>query len=188
VKPGSVGGPAATAAKPGPRGSVATIADSLKEGRARMASGDFGAAVIAFNRTLSIDPTNAEAKAGFEEARDLYKADKAEQDALNTIKLAFRDGEYTSALRLAYRLPPTVAKSRSDGIKVAGWYNLAVVALRAGDCKGAVTQIDEALEIAPGDSDAKALKDLATRYADAVRDREFFDRVEGLAFRPTPGS
>jgi hypothetical protein len=27
---------------------------------------------------------------------------------------------------------------------------------------------------------------LATRYLEAVKDRAFFDRVEGLAFRPVP--
>lgn len=181
-------GGAAAPITAGATDGIATVADGLKEGRARMAAGDFGGAVLAFNQALSLDPANADARAGFNEARDRYNASKEEREALDTIKLAFRDGEFTAGLRLAYRLPPTVSKTYGDAIKVVGWYNLAVVALRAGDCKGALTQIDEALEVNPADADAKALKDLATRYADAVKDRVFFDRVEALAFRPIPAS
>ena len=159
VKTGTGGGAAATS-DPGAQAGVASAADGIRKGREALAAGDFGGAVIAFNQALAIDPANTEAKAGFDQARDRYKVDKEERDAKNSIKLAFRDGEFTSALRLAYRLPPTIAKSYIDGVKVAGWYNLAVVALRAGDCKGALTQIDEALDVAPLDADAKALKSL----------------------------
>ena len=63
-----------------------------------------------------------------------HLVEEVEQQSLDRIRLAFRDGEYTSALRSAYRLPPSVPKAYSDGVKVAGWYNLAIVALRAGDC------------------------------------------------------
>ena len=186
VKTGTADSVAATSAAPGAQNDVTTVAGGIEKGRERLAAGDFGGAVIAFNQALSIDPGSAEAKAGFDEARDRYTADKAERDAMNTIKQAFRDGEFTSGLRLAYRLPPTIGQGYSDGVKLVGWYNLAVVALRAGDCKGALTQIDEALQIKPSDADAKALKALATRYLEAVKDRAFFDRVEGLAFRPVP--
>jgi Flp pilus assembly protein TadD len=176
----------AVAIKPSSPEGAATIAAGIKQGRERMAAGDFGGAVVGFSRALSLDPQNAEAKAGFEEARDRYKSSKTERDALNTIKLAYRDGEFTSGLRLAYRLPPTVSKADSDAIKLAGWHNLAIVALRAGDCKGAITQLDEALQIDPEDAEVKAVKDLATKYVEAVKDREFFDKVEALAFRTPP--
>ena len=151
-----------------------------------MASEDFGGAVVAFNEALTLEPTSVEARAGFDVASERYKASKAERDALNTIKLAFRDGEFTSGLRLAYRLPPSVSQSYTDGVKFAGWYNLAIVALRAGDCREALSHLDEALEIAPQEDDAKQLRELASRYVDAVKDRGFLDRVEALAFRPIP--
>jgi tetratricopeptide (TPR) repeat protein len=164
------------------------LAADLGSGQALMAGGDFSGAVIAFNEALVLDPTNAVAKAGLAESGDKYKANKAEIDALNSIKLAFRDGEFTSGLRLAYRLPPTVSKSTVDGIKVTGWYNLAVVALRAGDCREAQGHLDEALQIAPGDDDAKKLRDFASSYKDAVKDRAFLDHVEALEFRSLPAS
>lgn len=164
------------------------IALGLATGNSLMASSDFGGAVVAFNQVLALDPENAMARAGIAEAGVHYKASKADRDAVSNIRFAFRDGEFTSGLRLAYRLPPSVSTSFAEGAKVAGWYNLAVVALRAGDCRGALSNLDEALELAPSDAEAKQLREFASRYAEAVKDREFLDRVEALAFRPLPAS
>jgi tetratricopeptide (TPR) repeat protein len=162
------------------------VESSLAKGRSLVASGDFGGAVVAFHEVLTLDPGNAVAKAGFEDAGARYTAHKAEQESIDSIKMAFRDGEYTSGLRVAYRLPPTVSKSFVDGTKVAGWYNLSVVALRAGDCKEALSHLDEALGISPLDAETMKLRDFASHYADAPKDRSFLDQVEALAFRPLP--
>jgi len=192
AKPGPLarnGATASASAVPAtPEEAARIIASGLATGHARAASGDFGGAVVAFNEALTLDPKNAEARAGLEDAGERYKASKADREALNNVKLAFRDGEYTSGLRLAYRLPPSVSKSYADAVKVAGWYNLSVVALRAGECREALSHLDEALELAPADADAKKLRELASRYVDAVKDRGFLDRVEALAFRPLPSS
>ena len=192
AKPGPLarnGATASASAVPAtPEEAARIIASGLATGHARAASGDFGGAVVAFNEALTLDPKNAEARAGLEDAGERYKASKADREALNNVKLAFRDGEYTSGLRLAYRLPPSVSKSYADAVKVAGWYNLAVVALRAGECREALSHLDEALELAPADADAKKLRELASRYVNAVKDRGFLDRVEALAFRPLPSS
>jgi tetratricopeptide (TPR) repeat protein len=166
-----------------PQEIARAVASGLAKGQSLMASGDFGGAVIAFNETLKLDPKNAEAQTGFEEAGERYKASKAEREAINSIRSAFRDGEFSSGLRVAYRLPPSVSQSFTDNVKCVGWYNLAVVALRAGDCREALSHLDEALGIAPEDADAKQLREFAARYADAVKDRAFLDRVEALAFR-----
>jgi tetratricopeptide (TPR) repeat protein len=159
------------------------LATNLVAARSLMASEDFGGAVVAFNEALSLDPANAEAKAGIAEAGERYKAVKAERDAVNSIRLAYRGGEFSSGLRLAYRLPPTVSASFVETAKVVGWYNLAVVALRAGDCKEALSHLDEALQVAPSDADSKQLREFASRYVEAVKDRGFLDHVEALAFR-----
>jgi len=171
-----------------PEETAKMIASSVAKGNALMVSGDFGGAVISYNEALALNPKNAEARAGLEEAGARYKANKAEREALNTIKLAFRDGEYTSALRLAYRLPPSVSKAYTDSVKVAGWYNLAVVAMRAGECREALSHLDEASEIDPADGDVKKLRALASRYVDAIKDRSFLTQVEALSFRPLPSS
>jgi tetratricopeptide (TPR) repeat protein len=172
----------------GPEEIAKRLAASLATGRSRMESEDFGGAVVAFNEALTLDPANAEAKAGIADAGERYKAVKAERDAINSIKLAFRGGEFSSGLRLAYRLPPTVSASFVESVKVVGWYNLAVVALRAGDCREALSHLDEALQVAPSDADSKQLREFASRYVEAVKDRVFLDRVEALAFRQLPPS
>jgi Flp pilus assembly protein TadD len=169
-----------------PQEIARSVASDVAKGQSMMESGDFGGAVVAFNAALTLDPTNAEARAGFDEAGERYKASKSERDAINSIKTAFKDGEFSSGLRVAYRLPPTVSSSFTDDVKVTGWYNLAIVALRAGDCREAMSHLDEALQIAPADSEAKQLREFAARYADAVKDRVFLDRVEALAFRALP--
>lgn len=187
AKPGAKKPETQAPALPGtPEERAKAAAADLTEGTTLMNAEDYGAAVLAFNAALTIDPENAQAKAGIAEAGERYKASKAERDALANIQFAFRDSEFTSALRLAYRLPPSVPKSQVDNIKLAGWYNLAVVALRAGECKEALGHLDEALQIAPSDAEAKKLRELAAHYADAVKDRAFLDRVESLAFRPLP--
>jgi tetratricopeptide (TPR) repeat protein len=192
AKPGPSANRGATPAAPvvpaSPEEAAKTIASSLAKGHELMASGDFGGAVIAYNEALALNPKNTEARSGLEQAGERYKANKAEREAVNAIRLAFRDGEYTSGLRLAYRLPPSVSKSYTDSVKVAGWFNLAVVALRAGECREALSHLDEAAEIAPADGDVKKLRELAMRYADAVKDRAFLAQVEALSFRPLPPS
>jgi hypothetical protein len=49
-----------------------------------------------------------------------------------------------------------------------------------------LTQLEEALQIDPDDAEVRAVKELATKYAEAVKDRDFFDKVEALAFRTPP--
>jgi tetratricopeptide (TPR) repeat protein len=140
--------------------------------------------VISFNEALKLDPVNAEAKSDLHDAVEKYKSQKAERDALDGIKMAFRDQEYTSALRLAYRLPPTVGQEVVARVKVAGWYDLGIVALRAGECREAIGHFDEALAIDSGDAEAKKLQEFAKTYVDSPRDRKFLDFVEALQFRP----
>jgi tetratricopeptide (TPR) repeat protein len=181
-------GAAAPVAPANPEEIAKAVATSFATARSRMEAEDFGAAVVAFNEVLTLDPANAEAKAGIADAGERYKASKAEREALNSIKTAYRDEEFSSGLRLAYRLPPTVSASTIETIKVVGWYNLAVVALRAGDCREALSHLGEALDVAPSDAESKKLKEFASRYVDAVKDRVFLDHVEALAFRPLPPS
>jgi tetratricopeptide (TPR) repeat protein len=180
--------PVAASATLTPEESAKSIAASLASGQSRMASGDLTAAIIAFHEVLTLDPNNEAAKAGIAEAGERYKASKAERDALEAIRIAYRDGEFTSGLRLAYRLPPTVSASRTEAIKLTGWYNLSVVDLKAGDCKSAMAHLDEALQLAPSDADAKKLKAFAAHCDGATKDRAYLDSVESLSFRPTPSS
>jgi tetratricopeptide (TPR) repeat protein len=160
------------------------VAADIAKGKRQMDSGDVPAALISFNEALKLDPVNPDAKSGLNDAVEKYKARKAELDAMDGIKMAFRDQEYTSALRLAYRLPPTISGDVVARVKVAGWYDLGIVALRAGECREAIGHFEEALAIDGTDAEAKKLHEFAKAYVDAPRDRKFLDFVEALQFRP----
>jgi hypothetical protein len=70
-----------------------------------MASEAYGEAILAFNKALSLEPQNLAVKAEFEEAAERYKAGKAVREAMDNIRLAFRDAEFASGLRLVYATP-----------------------------------------------------------------------------------
>ena len=187
VKPPPKAPPQTTAPVPAsPEDRAKAVVAAVAKGHAEMEAGDFSGAVLAFNAALSLDPSNAEARTGLHDAGEKYRAQQAEKTALDGIRLAFRDGEYTSGLRMAYRLPPTVPAQHVEAIKVAGWYDLAIVALRAGDCKEASGHLDELLALSPHDEDAQRLKEFAKLYAEAPKDRKFLDMVEALKFRDPP--
>ena len=178
--------PPAASAAPASAERTAAVAHAIAKAKHLIADGDYAGAVVAYNEAIQLDPANLDARAGLASAGSQYKLQKSDEEALKQIEMAFAGGEYASGLRLAYRLPGTVEAGRIDRIKMAGWYNLAVVALRASDCRGAMQNLDEVLGIAPADGEAQKLKDFAARYADVPKDRAFLDTVEALPFRPFP--
>jgi tetratricopeptide (TPR) repeat protein len=175
--------PPAVSATPVGTERTAAVAPAIARAKHLVADGDYAGAVVAYNEAIQLDPANLDAREGLAGAASQYKSQKSDEEAVKAIETAFAGGEYASALRLAYRLPGTIEAARIDRIKVVGWYNLAVVALRAGDCRGAVSNLDEVLGIVPGDGEAQKLKDFAARYADVPKDRAFLDTVEALPFR-----
>jgi tetratricopeptide (TPR) repeat protein len=183
---GAVANPGPSTATPAGAERAAAVSRTLEKAKRLTDAGDFAGAVVAYNEAITLDPANLDARAGLASAGAHYRAEKADQDALKAIESAFAGGEYATGLRLAYRLPATVDVARIEKVKLAGWYNLAIVALRAGDCRAALGNLDEVLTLAPDDPEARKLKDFATRYADIPKDRAFLDTAEALPFRPFP--
>lgn len=172
--------PPATAAKPSV--SAASLEASLARGRRALAAGDVAAAVVAFDEALKADPTSEEARDGMTKAAAAYKEGKAEREQLDKIRMAFEDGEFASALRLVYRLPAIEDPAAVERWKVNGWFNLGVVALRAGEAPQAIQHFDEALSLRP-DAGAKRWREFADRYRTARKDRAYYDAVEAIPFR-----
>lgn len=176
--------PETVPAREAPKARAGTsVPAALDSARRSMESRDYGAAVIAYNDALTIDPTNREAIAGLQRAGDLYKARKAVEEQVDRIRMAFDDGEYTSALRLIYRLPESLDRSQIDRWKANGWFNLGLVALRAGEASQAVGHFDEALA-ADRDPEIESWRAFAIRYRDLSKDSAYYARVEGASFRP----
>jgi len=159
------------------------MSHALERARTALAERDYAAAVIAYNEALEISPDNVEAREGLREAGDLYREHRVEADQLERAKRAFELGDYAAALRAFYRLPQGEHPAALERYKVNGWYNLGLTALRAGDCTRAIENFDEALQIRPTDAGLRAIKAFAAKYLAAPRDRDFYEGVEGLAFR-----
>lgn len=173
--------PVATTPAPAPAPAM-TLDQAMGKGRAALDAGDWGAAVIAFKAALDLDKANLEALDGIRRAGDAYKSEKAEQEQFDRVAMAFKEGEYASGLRLLYRMPDTVDRGRVERCKTDGWFNLGVVALRAGDVSAAIGHFEDALAIRP-DSDATKWRAFAQRYRDLPKDRSFYDAVEAIPFR-----
>lgn len=160
------------------------VAETLRRASTAYASADYGGAVVAYNEVLALDPDNVEARERLLEAGDLYRKRKLEAEKLEKGKAAFAAGEFESALRLFYRVPQGVVDAeRLNRYKVAGWYNLGVIALRAADCPHALSQFNEAKALSPADAQVREARGLADACAAQRKDRAFYDRVEAMPFR-----
>jgi tetratricopeptide (TPR) repeat protein len=162
--------------------SAPSLSTSLARGREAMAAADYDDAVLAYNDALRADPTNAEAQQGMAAATDAYKAFKAQNEQIAGIRSAFEDGEYASALRVIYRLPDSFDRAKVDRWKENGWFNLAVVALRAGEVPQAIQHFDEALSIRE-DSETQKWKAFGRRYENAPKDRAYYAATDSIRFR-----
>ncbi len=166
-----------------PAQTQARIEQATARARAAAASGDYASAVVAWNAVLSLDPDNAEALGELRQAGELYKKQRAGQEQFEQLERAFKDGEYAAALRILYRLPPEATKERVERWKGNGWYNLALVSMKAGDCRQALAHLDEALAARPQDDGAARVRALAQTYLEAPKDRSYFAQTETLPFR-----
>jgi tetratricopeptide (TPR) repeat protein len=162
--------------------SVPPLSASLARGREAMEARDFDAAVLAYNDALRADPANAEAQRGMALATESYKAVKAQHEQIAGIRSAFEDGEYASALRVIYRLPDTFDRAMVDRWKANGWFNLGVVALRAGEVQQAIQHFDEVLAIRE-EPETQKWKSFARRYETLPKDRAYYAATDSIRFR-----
>ena len=147
---------------------------------------DWSTAIMAYNEILAARPDDVAARAGLMEAAQQYREQKALNEQLEQTRRAFADNEYEAGLRLLYRMPKEVDASMVEAGKVAGWVNLGIVALKAGEPDKAIAQFGEALSLSPQDADAKRLQGFAQDYVGKPKDQAYYGRVEAMEFRPLP--
>jgi len=165
-----------------PKLSVPPLSGSLARGREAIAARDYDDAVLAFHDALRADPTNAEAQQGMALATEAYKTVKAQNEQIAGIRSAFEDGEYASAMRVIYRLPDTFDRATVDRWKINGWFNLGVVALRAGEVPQAIQHFDEGLAIRE-EPETQKWKAFARRYESVPKDRAYYAATDSIRFR-----
>jgi len=167
-----------------PEQKTAQIAQFLAQGDEALARRDYQAAIMAYNEVVRLDPEEGTVRAKLLAAGEEYKKNRSELEQLEKARTLFAGGEYESSLRMIYRLPEGLLPADVwERYKVAGWYNMGVVALRGANCKDAVAHLTEAQSLAPNDADVRAARDLADRCASMSSDRSFYNRADGLAFR-----
>ena len=160
------------------------IAGYFAQGEAALARRDYQAAIVAFDEIARIDPENVAVRGKILAAGEEYKKYRADAEKLEKAKELFAEGEYQSALRMIYRLPEGMLQPDLwERYKVAGWYNLGLVALRGANCTEAIAHLNEARSLAPADPEVKAARELADRCRAQSSDRSFYNRADSLPFR-----
>jgi tetratricopeptide (TPR) repeat protein len=147
---------------------------------------DWSAAIVAYNEILAGNPDDVVARAGLMEAAKQYREKKALDEQLVQARRAFADGEYEAALRLLYRVPKDVEPAKVEAGKVAGWVNLGIISLKAGEPDKALASFGEALSLRADDGEVKKLQAFAQDAAGKPKDGAYYARVEAIEFRSLP--
>jgi tetratricopeptide (TPR) repeat protein len=155
----------------------------VEEAEELMENKKFGNAVLAWNRVLEIDPANSLALRQLETAGRGYRDEQRRLEDLRKAEMLFEEGVYNSSLKILYRLPDDIRPERVKQYKVNGWYNLGVIALKAGRIDLSLGHFNEIQAIAPEDQRGMELRDFAIAYKTREKDRAFYNRVNDLQFR-----
>ena len=147
---------------------------------------DWSAAIVAYNEILAGNPDDVVARAGLMEAAKQYREKKALDEQLEQARRAFADGEYEAALRLLYRVPKDVEPAKVEAGKVAGWLNLGIISLKAGEPDKALASFGEALSLRADDGEVKKLQAFAQDAVGKAKDGAYYARVEAIEFRSLP--
>ncbi len=162
----------------------ARLAAALARAHQAERRGDYAAAVLAYDEVLDLDPLNLEAREGLRLAGERYRERKEIEARIAQARAAFAEGDYAGALRVFYRLPDNaLPQAQLARYKANGWYNLAVMSLRAGDTSHAREQLEEALGVRQDDEGSHRLRAFAERYEGRTKDAAYYEHVYGLALR-----
>lgn len=159
------------------------VSERLAEARDAMASSEWERAILEYDAVLELDPNNREAAAGLLDAGAGYRERKAQEAEFDRAVRAFESGDYTSALRVLYRLPEDLRVEDALRLKIEGWYNLGVIELRAGNLSEARSHFGEALALDADDRAAAGAAELIDRYRGQPLDGTYYTTVDRLEFR-----
>ncbi len=173
-------------AEPSGAGEIESHSDQaglVEQARNLMEAGRFGDAILVWNQVLKNDPAHPEALKGIEAAGRGYREEQSRLEDLRKAEMIFQEGDYSSALKILYRLPENLRPDLALQYKVNGWYNLGVIALKAGRIDKSLSHFAEIQALAPEDQEAASLREFATRYKTREKDRAFYRKVNDLEFR-----
>jgi tetratricopeptide (TPR) repeat protein len=166
---------------PAPAAIPATVDLSalIADAEAAFERGDYGAAVIAYDKVLAEDPGHQEANASLKLAADRFQQQTEKQQRWDDAVSSFEEGHYAKSLRLLYRMADGDYEADLQRMRFNGWFNLGVDALKARDCPRAEENFREALGI--DGQDAGALEGL--ELAEVCRGAKVVERISNLGYR-----
>jgi tetratricopeptide (TPR) repeat protein len=170
------------------RADAEQIPGLVEQASRQMEEADYASAVITWNQVLEVDPGHTGARRGIEEAGRRYREYKERSADLARAGYIFDEGEYSSALKILYRLPEDIQPEKVRLHKVNGWYNLAVISLKAGRIDQALERCGEIALLEVDDPGAAELQAFAESYREREKDRAYYQDVNELAFRTFDGS
>jgi len=104
------------------------------------------------------------------------------EERFDRVRDAFDGADFQSALALLYRLPAESQGPRAERLKAEGWYDLAVIALRRGDCETAVAHLGEATELYAALPGLRGLSSLAEQCSVIAKDRRYYAMMDRVGF------
>jgi len=163
----------------------ARATDVVKEGRRLFDNGDYVKALAQFREALDLDPGNLDAKdwetttAAEVGRRELFGREVA------TIRAAFVDYDYESALKKLYRMdPPTEAGvAMVNRWTIISWYNWGVLRLQGTRLREAEEKFQEVLALQPDDEEAANHLEMVRRYGKRPMDSTYKNYASRITLR-----
>ncbi len=159
----------------------------VEEATLLMDDADYASAVITWNKILKMDPEHTGARRGLEDAGRRYREWQERSADLVRAGYIFEEGDYSSALKILYRLPEDIKPEMVRIHKANGWYNMAVISLKAGRIDQALERFGEIEALNVDDPGAAELQAFAQSYRGREKDRAFYQDVNELTFRTFDG-
>jgi tetratricopeptide (TPR) repeat protein len=170
-----------SAAAPAPQAANPTAAgvDEFRiSGMAALRASKYIDAVKALDRVVRARPDDLEAAQALTRARE-------QVDALRSAVKSYNEGDYESAIKLLWELRKGDEKNQDvEEYLLNSYYNNAIQAFQAGNMPKATLQLQEAVQIRPGDGEAQRLLKFAKKYAKGATDLLSKVFIKHLTIRP----
>jgi tetratricopeptide (TPR) repeat protein len=157
----------------------------VQEGKRLFDNGDYVNALVQFREALDLDPGNLDAKDWETKTASEVGRREAFGREIATIRTAFSDYDYESALKKLYRMdPPTEdAGAMVHRWTVICWYNWGVMRLQGSRLREAEEKFQEVLGLQPDDEEAANHLEVVRRYRSRSTDPTFKSYASRLTLR-----
>jgi tetratricopeptide (TPR) repeat protein len=156
------------------------VAETLARADRLFDAGDYRGAVVAYDEVLALDPEHERARERLLVAGNRYRDERAATEEWAGALRSFRSGDYRQALHAFYRVPEGKRPPELERYKQNGWYNLGVLALKSGDCRDALSNLNEAQGISANDAGTLTALELARLCSRGERSTPSYQLAVGM--------